>query len=221
MTKANRARKKLADKRRRALASAGLPGLPELAPIKRRDPQARQNGRFVRQEEDPCITALNARCARLGIAADQKGRDIVKGQHMCCDIGFCLEAICRPDERSKLWDVFHRWTRAEVTYRVRYIGQREQPASAALMMVHDRIETDPSLTVDVRDDDQRDRDAVNGWMRWQGFLGHLPKEQVSILHCARRGDGPALWQDKKPTAFGKLAVEALRGLADISERKRG
>ena len=206
-------------KRRQRKAQLDGAGLPSLARIPRREKQARENGRFTKVEEDPCITALNARCTRFGIPADEKGRGIVKGQHMCCDIGFVLEAICRPDERSKLWDVFHRWTRAEVTYRVRYIGQREQPASAALMMVHDRIETDPSLIVDVRDDDQRDRDAVNVWMRWQGFLGHLPKEQASILHCARRGDGPALWQDKKPTALGKLAVEALRGLADASEGK--
>lgn len=217
MTKARTNGQKLADKRRRSLAGAGLPGL---AGIPRREKQARNNGRFAKVEDDPCITALSARCTRLGIAPDQKGMDIVKGQHMCCDIGFVLEATCRPDERAKLWDVFHRWTRAEVTYRVRYIGQREQPASAALMMVHDRMETDPSLTVDVRDDDQRDRDAVNGWMRWQGFLGHLPKEQTTILHCARRGDGPVLWQDKRATAYGLAAVEALRGLAEVSERKQ-
>lgn len=217
MTKANRARKKLAEKRRRALASAGL---PELAPIKRRDAQARKNGRFIKIEEDPTITALNARCARLGIPADEKGRSIAKGQHLCCDLGYVLEYCCKPDERARLWDVFHRWTRAEVTYRVRYIGQGGQPASAALMMVHDSIETDPSLIVDVRDDEQRDRDAVNGWMRWQGYLGHLDVPYREMLTFARVGYGPVLWWEGQPTPKGMIALRGLRLLADVTEQKR-
>lgn len=192
-------------------------GIPELKPVKR-NKQARVNGRFMKVEEDQTITALNCRCLKFGLEPNEKGRDAVKGQNMCCEIGFVLEASCKPDQRSRLWDVFHRWTRAEVTYRIRYIGQREQPASASLMMIHDKMETDPSLTVDVRGDEQKDCDAINGWMRWQGFLGHLSKEHSTILHCARRGDGPLLWKDKKPTKHGLIALEALKELADVSER---
>lgn len=97
-------------------------------------------------------------------------------------------------------------------------GQREQPASAALTMVPEPMETDPSLTVDVRSQDERDRDAVSGWMRWQGFLGHLPAQHRTVLHNARRQDGPVLWSGAA-TEAGLLALEALRGLAEAEGRR--
>lgn len=70
MTKANRARKKLADKRRRAMASAGLPGLPELAPIPKRELQGKARMTELKAmeiEKDADVPALEARCRQLGI----------------------------------------------------------------------------------------------------------------------------------------------------------
>lgn len=217
MSKARTKAQKLAEKRRRALAAAGL---PELAPIKRRKDQPREGGRFVKHEDDPRKAVLNSRCIRFGVDPNRHGRGVVSGQHMCCDLGFVIESRCGNAEVARLWDVFHRWTRAEVSYRTRYLGQGEAPACAALMMVHDRVETDPSLTVDSRTPDERDRDAINGWMRWQGFLGHLSADQRAILHHARRDDGPVLWRDCSATEAGLFALAALRDLADISERKQ-
>lgn len=213
--KARTKAKRLAVKRQRAMEAAGL---PELAPIKRRGGQPREGGRFVKVNEDPREAALNVRCKRFGVPQDRQGRAIVSGQHMCCDLGFVIESRCGNADVARLWDVFHRWTRAEVVYRVRYLGQGDAPASAALMMVHDRVETDPSATVDARAPDERDRDAVNGWMRWQGFLGHLSADQRAILHHARRDDGPALWGRDGVTEVGLFTLSALRDLADVSER---
>ncbi len=192
----------------------------KLAPVPKRAEQPRnREGRFSRPAEDPRREALNSRCIRFGLAPNARNREIVKSPWMCCDIGFVIEASCGDREAARLWDVFARWVRAEATYRARYLGQGEQPAGAALQMIPDRIETDQSATVDVRTSDERDRDAVNAWMRWQGHLGHLPAAMRVLLHGARREDGAALWHDKGPTHVGLAALGALRRLADVAERK--
>ena len=197
---------------------ASLDELCAVPSVARREKQARQNGRFTKVEEDPRAAFLNARCRRFGIDQTDENRSRMAGVHLCCDLGFVLEAACKPADIAPLWDVFSRWCRAEAVYRARYVGQREQPASAALTMVPEPMETDPSLTVDVRSQDERDRDAVSGWMRWQGFLGHLPAQHRTVLHNARRQDGPVLWSGAA-TEAGLLALEALRGLAEAEGRR--
>lgn len=197
---------------------ASLDELCAVPSVARREKQARQNGRFTKVEEDPRAAFLNARCRRFGIDQTDENRSRMAGVHLCCDLGFVLEAACKPADIAPLWDVFSRWCRAEAVYRARYVGQREQPASAALTMVPETMETDPSLTVDVRSQDERDRDAVSGWMRWQGFFGHLPAQHRTVLHNARRQDGPVLWSGAA-TEAGLLALEALRGLAEAEGRR--
>ena len=206
-------------KKRRKKARKAMDDACALAPIPRRTAQPRnREGRFTRPEEDPRRQALDARCVRFGLKPSASNREIVKSPWMGCDMGFVIEARCGDREAARLWDVFSRWSRAEATYRARYLGQVEQPAGAALQMVPDRIETDPSATVDARTADELDRDAVNAWMRWQGFLGHMSADMQSRLHSARRGDGRPLWLDQAPTTAGLVALEALRHLADVSER---
>lgn len=205
-------------KKRRKKARITLPGCG-LAPVPRRTAQPRnREGRFTRPEEDPRRQVLDARCARFGLDPNARNREIVKSPWMGCDMGFVIETRCGDQEAAKLWDVFSRWSRAEATYRARYLGRGEQPAGAALQMVPERIETDPSATVDARTADERDRDAVSSWMRWRGFLGHMSADMQTLLHGARRGDGPPLWLDQKPTPTGLVALEALRHLAYVSER---
>lgn len=212
--------------RKKAKAGDVPPGFSvPLAPIPKRDKQPRnREGQFARPPEDPRRDALNARCIRFGLDPSARNREIVVAPWMGCDLGFVIEARTsgkdHMHQKARLWDVFSRWARAEATYRARYLGQREQPAGAALQMIPDRMETDQSATVDVRSPDDRDRDAVTGWMRWQGFLGHLSRDASTVLHHARRNDGPTLWYDGQPTPAGLIALAALRDLADVSERKR-
>lgn len=213
----------------------------ELAAIPRREKPHREGGKFARKkEEDPRKAALDRRCLRFGIKANDDNRARVSKQHMCCDLGFVIEAKRKPDDVAQLWDVFSRWCRAEANYQTRYVGQSEGPQSAAITLIHETMETDPSLTVDSRTQDERDRDAVNGWMRWRGFIGHLSSAQATLLHQARRGEG-ALWTDGSllpaeiledgtkgerkpvpgnPTPNGIATLEALCALMRVSERKK-
>ena len=210
----------------RRLAKAGKlpPGVAALKPIPKREAQPRdREGRFSRPPVDPRRETLDSRCRRFGLTPNDDNREIVGSSWMGCDLGFVIEARTsgrdHMHQKARHWDVFSRWSRAEATYRARYLGQGEQPASAALQMIPDRMETDSSATVDLRTPDERDRDAVSSWMRWQGFLGHLPRESRTVLHCARRGDGPALWRDGEPTPAGLVALDALRDLSDVTERR--
>lgn len=212
-----------ASRKNRRRKMAGIAADPmALAPIPKREKQRRDgNGRFARPQEDPMRVTLDRRCRRFGLAASEGNREICRSPWMCCDLGFVIEARTsgrdHMRQKSRLWDVFTRWCRAETAYRTRYLGQSETPANAALLMVPDVMETDQSATVDVRTPDDRDRDAVNGWMRWQGYLGRLSAEHRKILHHARRDDGPALWRDGLPTPSGVMALAALRDLVDVTE----
>ena len=211
--------------KKRERAKADWQASVKLAPAPKRTQQPRsREGRFSRESDDPQRGALNARCIRFGLDPVARNREIVASPWMCCDLGFVMEARVsgrdHMQQKARLWDVFSRWTRAEATYRARYLGQGEQPAGAALQTIPDRMETDQSATVDIRAPEERDRDAVTGWMRWQGFLGHLPRDGSAILHNARRDDGPALWRDGAPTSAGLVALAALRDLADVTERQR-
>lgn len=203
---------KLDRKRKREKAKQNWQGVT-LAPVPRQ--KARGAARMREIRDKPQHEVLNARCVRFGLAPNAKNRDIVRSPWMCCDLGFVIEARCGNAEAARLWDVFARWCRAEATYRARYLGQSEQPAAAALLMIPERMESDQSATVDLRTPDERDRDAVRAWMHWQGLLGHLSASQRTALQCARREDGPALWRDCAPTTAGGVALESLRALAEV------
>ncbi|MDB6455000.1 hypothetical protein [Falsirhodobacter sp. 20TX0035] len=201
-------------KRRKKARIAGF----DLAPVPRREKQAREKGRFVKAEEDPRNAALNIRCIRFGLSPNRSNRHKVSGQHMACDIGFVLEARCGDAEVSRLWQVWQSWGAAERTYRLRYLGQSETAQSSAIAMVPEPMQADDGHSVDTRTPDERDRDAVNGWMRWRGYLGHLSSVDQAALHAARRETGPALWQDGNPTGQGIATLDALRHLADMAEK---
>jgi len=80
------------------------------------------------------------------------------------------------------------------------------------------METDTSMHVDLRTDEERDRQAVSGYMRWQGYLGHLDAKQASALRQAERGNGKVLWVDGQATIAGVYALDALIGLHKVSSK---
>lgn len=204
----------MSNRQRRLAKRARQQAMPELAPVKRKG----QNWREAKEGKDPRIPALNARCIRFGLSPNRANRRIVSGPHMCCDLGFVMEARLKDVDVSRLWSVWQAWCSAERTYRVRILGMGDGPQCAALPLLPEDMQTDQSATVDVRSPDERDRDAVNGWMRWRGFIGHLSTQERVALHQARTGDGPALWDAGQPTSPGLFALHALSALADVAEK---
>lgn len=185
---------------------------PSLAPIEKQQ-QHRVAGKFAR-DDDPRKTARTARERQLGGKRADAALDPILGH----EIGYVIQSECKPDLAKRLWDTWQAYSAAERTYRVRYIGQTGEPKGASMQMVTERMETDKSMHVDLRTEEERDTQAVSGYMRWQGYLGHLDAQQASALRQAERGNGKALWVDGKATQAGIFALNALIGLRNASEK---
>lgn len=212
MSKADKRKKR---NRKRVEAVANLPVLAET-------PRKQPNGRTRRTEDsatDPRKTALQARVMRFGGEDTLKGRIALSGQHSGSQIGLVMQATLKPHEIAPLWQTFQTWCVVEATYRRRYLGQADTPKGATIMTPPEPMETDKSHSVDLRDPDQKDRDAVNRWMQWQGYLGQLSAAYLRVLHDARleRAD---LWRYQRPTQRGLNAVEALKALHVVVEKKQ-
>ena len=182
-------------------------GLPELAATPKRQPNGQRRNR-ADNPTDPRKTALQARCRQFGSKDTKQGRLAMSGQHSGSQIGMVMQASLPDKKIGPLWQTFQAWCTAEATYRRRYLGQSEHASAPAMAMTPEPMETDTSHSVDLRDADQKDRDAVNNWMRWQGYLGHLSSADQTALHDARL-ERVALWQDQKATARGLASLAAL------------
>ena len=202
-------------KKRVKRAMAGLPELAE-TPKRGKDRCFVERTRQQGDDPEPRREALSARARHFRGRDTRKDRDALSGQHIGSQIGMVIEARARRDEIGPLWRVFTDWCAAEDNYRKRYVGQSEHPKGAAIQMVPDRMEADTSHSVDLRDTETRDRDAVTRWTRWQGYLGMLSAPYVRVLHDARLERAP-IWQDRKPTQRGYDALAALRRLREIVE----
>jgi hypothetical protein len=87
-------------------------------------------------------------------------------------------------------------------------------------MIPDTLQADPSFRADTRTDDEKDRDAINNWMRWQGYLGYLCAREASALRQAERGTNRLIWKDGRPTSHGGRVLNWLYDLADVVENEQ-
>ena len=137
------------------------------------------------------------------------------------DMGRCILALSTGDTLRTLRDAWGALSAARANFRTRIIGQTGNPQGAAIAMLPDATETDPSLRVDLRTADERDRDAKRHWAEWEARLKRLP---TPMHRWAVRNalDGfineGSLWQDGMPTPVGINAVQALRIMADDMSR---
>lgn len=122
------------------------------------------------------------------------------------------------DERGKLWAIFTRYDGADETYFRRIIGRPRFANVTKMEYLPETFETRPDDRPDARSDDEKDRDAVNGWMRWQGKLGCLDRSESWIITKAARQTCPALVTGGRLTTTGAAFVAAMRMLRDVDER---
>ena len=174
-------------------------------------------GQFHAPEEDPRHAALVARCRQTGKRPSYDNLKAARSPLWGSAMGRCLLAL-RADDAVSLMHVWNDLCAAERTYARVVLGIDPSPQSAALEILPEPVETEETLTPDTRDPDQRHRDAVNSWMDWQGYLGHLHARQSSLLRQATRDD-EWMWRDAAPTPRGERAIEALERLAKVVEGK--
>jgi hypothetical protein len=134
---------------------------------------------------------------------------------LATDLGRCIVALCHGDERATLLDAWQAISAAHRQYRMMYIGQTGDPQGAAIGFIPERMETDPSLRVDLRTHDERVSSAKAGWAAWDAKIHALPWAQmIWAIGGALNGfmGESDLWRDQQPTMQGRVAVDALRRL---------
>lgn len=163
--------------------------------------------------EDPRQSALKTRLRIAGIPDSPEARKAAVAPDFGHDVGLCIRAIIKGDEATRAWDAFAHLSASYRNYMTLYIGQTGNPQGAAIAMIPEPMETDPSLRVDLRTHDEKVRAAKASWAAWEKRIAALPFPQMRwAINSTLRGflgDG-TLWREGKPTDTGKTVVSALR-----------
>ena len=85
-------------------------------------------------------------------------------------------------------------------------------------MLPERFETRADDRPDIRSEDERDRDAVNGWMGWRGALQSLGAHDASLIIRASRQTCGALVIGGEVSTTGSAFVAAMRALRQVVDR---
>jgi hypothetical protein len=193
--------------RRRKAKHAKAISLPKSQPAPHQGPQV---GRPPK--EDPMATVTAARQRRTGIADEADARQPICGD----DMGLCIRELTTGDDRALLVNTWAALSASHRNYRMLIIGSSGSPQGAAIPMIPDAMETDPSLRVDLRTQEQRIESAKRAWLDWKSKIDALPvpslRWAISGALDGFMGEG-ALWVDRKPTDTGRTAVQALRMVA--------
>lgn len=162
-------------------------------------------------QEDPCAVVVAARM-RAGAPNPDEARRPMWGES-------AGQAIAQqaPAEAAELWDTFKRIDAADDAYARRFTGIRRFPNVAKLEMLPDRFETRDDDRPDCRTPEEKDRDAVANWARWQGLLSRLGQDQHAVIVDAMRHRA-RLMHGGKATVAGKAFVAAMQAL---DEQYRG
>lgn len=217
MSKSDKAKKRRAKKRQFEQA-AGV--ALEVKPKPK--PQRDQTGRFNR-DPDPPKTALEARGRKFSGDTSHEARKALSAPHMCCELGFIMETqiegaseLDRKFQINRLWRIWCAYVGAYSRYRQAKGYPAVHPAGASIVTAPEPMQTE-GYEPDLRDFDERLRDATNAYMRWEGHMGYIDNRAQSLLVALRDGRESALWIDMKPTPCGLKTLAALQALADVAE----
>lgn len=132
------------------------------------------------------------------------------------DVGYCANYLLSAKEADDVVKAFNHMRACHRNYQVFYVGTTGTPQCAAIAMIPEPMETDPSLRVDLRTHDEKVRAAKASWQAWEKRIAALPFPQMKwAINGTLRGflgEG-TLWKDAKPTDTGRTVVAALRAMA--------
>lgn len=164
-------------------------------------------------EPDPRVVVLAARIR----AGAKDGDDAIRpiwGE----PAGQAIAMTCDADEARRLWDTFKRVDAADDAYARRYCGIRRFPNVAKMEYLPESMETRPDDRPDGRTHDEKDRDAVSEWMRWQGLFGRIGRDNHTAVVDAMR-QRARLVHAGRVTKSGAAFIAAMRALDDQYQRR--
>ena len=162
-------------------------------------------------KECPTVTVLQARARHTGV----KGRENLIDTALGTPLGCCIAHMTQGDDRAQLINTWGALSASRRNYKLRYIGHSGEPQGAALEMIPDAMQTDPSMRVDIRSTEERAAHAKASWAAWETKINALPPGFRLAIRGALdgfAGEG-TLWRDQGATPLGRVAVEALRRLS--------
>lgn len=164
--------------------------------------------------EDPRKTALEARAKMIGKPKGDPSLPIYG--HPC---GIAIDALASDlTEALDLWRLFDRIDKADAAYVRHVIGRRRFAKTAKIELLPERIETSADADpADIRSEDEKHRDAQNGWARWTARLSRLSGQHRLAITDTMRGVRDPI-RDGKVTRAGREMVDGLRSMV---ERKEG
>lgn len=194
MTRARTKGQKLAEKRRRQLAVAGKTGALDLPPMPKRE----KNGRISRQgkprSQDESVLALETRCRHMGRGTTEADMREAKAQWNGCNAGRAMAAQVRGErDRAELWDAIQHMRRVYLAYDRAMGAPRRYAQSLRLLLPLEAMEADASSpTLDVRTDEERQRQAVNERASLKSWLSNVEPRAAMICLSAVIDDNPCL-----------------------------
>ena len=193
--------------------------LPALKPAPKPKKRGRARMAQLNAERDPRRTALSARARMMGMTDTEIDRDEMRTAALGEAAGRALYLGCPPDA-ARRWGVYAGLTAAEARYSRTVLGKNLHAKCAKIEMMPERFEARQDDMPDLRSEDERHRDAVNSWMRWQGYVGQLSSFQQTAIWAIVRGRIEPV-HDAKLTQPGKLFVDAMGALADVVDGQSG
>lgn len=163
--------------------------------------------------EDPRKTALDARAKMLGKPKGDPSLPIYG--HPC---GIVIDALAADlTEALDLWRIFDRIDKADAAYVRHVIGRRRFAKTAKIELLPEPLETSADADpADIRSEDDKHRDAQNGWARWTARLSRLSAQQRLAITDTLRGVRDPI-RDGKVTRAGRDMVDGIRAMVDRKE----
>lgn len=192
--------------RRRRKQAAAVGGMFALASVPRRE----RSGRISRVgvQRDAAGEALEVRCKQMGRAVNAANIRDMRAPWWGCNAGRAMaQEITSDAERAELWDAICHMRRVVTVYDAVIGAPHRHATCLRLLAPSSGLGADASTpALDERSPEQRQRDAVSGLMRLEGWLGHCDKRAMGE---AKR----AVWDDAAVSDPAAL-VAALRCVAD-------
>lgn len=178
--------------------------LPKLASTPRLKKRGR--ARMAEIDNENRQTNLEARARQMGrpITAVDDMRDQMLGE----GAGQALYLLCKPDAAKRLWDHYTALTAAEARYH-RSLGKSIHAKTAKIEAMREVFEVTAESTIDLRSEEDRDRDAVRRWMHWQGNIMRIHGHLQAAIYAAYRHH-VTLVDAGEVLPAGRLFVEAMR-----------
>lgn len=193
-------------------AKKAMTPLAKLAGTPKRKSRGSKRMQEIKNNPEAERTVLDARARHCGIALTDRTQ--MRDPAFSEAAGRAIYSAHSGDKAKRMWDVYAGLTRSEAIYIKSNLGLSIHAKTAKVEYLIETFEARSDDNPDMRDEDERARDASNKWMRWRGFIGHLgADEQKAIFDVAYGRIEPM--DAGSLTAQGNRFVAAIERLAEV------